>query len=239
MKKTLFLTAILVLSMSFIHAGSFNSNLSSSEKKTVDSGKTLLKNTGKAKKMCITDETDLGKRVRSVMNKLDPSYMAEAIQKFPYKGYEDLPEVMEEIITDFDSYIGIPYWSEEHDRYFDLYSAAEKISDETKNGTRRIVADLKMSPFGVIKTDIIIEKTEDSFYYESTNLNQLRYKDKMDCVSPKHQKSVIIAFREGDSWIVYGAGAVDAPKIPFLSGRVETSFINRIKTFCKFCIDRV
>ena len=81
MKKTLFLAIILVFSVNFIHAGTFNSNLTSSEKKTVDSGKTLLKNTGKVKKMCITDDTELGERARSVMKELDPSYMAEAIQK--------------------------------------------------------------------------------------------------------------------------------------------------------------
>lgn len=238
MKKTLIFLS-LIFAISFINAETFNSNLSSSDKKTLDSGKTLLKNTGKIKKLCITEENPLAKRAISVMKKLDPSYMAEAVQKFPYEDYEDLPEVMEEIITDLDSYVGIPYWSEEHDRYFDLYSSAEKLSDSTENGKRTITANLKMNPFGIIKTQMIIERTEDSFYFESTNLNKLKYNNKISCVDPKEQKSVIIAFREGDYWIVYGIGAVDAPKIPFLGDRVETSFINRIKTFCKFCLDRV
>ncbi|MCR5218351.1 DUF6675 family protein [Treponema sp.] len=238
MKKTV-VFSIFILSAALISASPFNSKLTSSEKKTIESGKTLLKNTGKVKNMCITDSNPLCKRAISVMKDLDPSYMAEAVQKFSYDDYEDLPEIMEEIITDLDSYVGIPYWSEEHERYFDLYSSAELLSDVTENGVRTVTANLKMSPFGIIKTEMKIERTEDSFYFVSTNLNQLRYKDKIDCVSPGEQKSVIIAFRDGDDWIVYGAGAVDAPKIPFIGDRVETSFINRIKTFCKFCLDRV
>ena len=51
-------------------------------------------------------------------------------------------------------------------------------------------------------------------------------------------KSIVVIVRQGDSWVLYGVGAVDAPSIFFLRDRVETSFMNRIKTFCTFFFNK-
>ena len=47
-------------------------------------------------------------------------------------------------------------------------------------------------------------------------------------------KSIIAIVKEGNSWILYGIGAVNAPDLFFLRDRIETSFMNRIKTFCSY-----
>ena len=91
-----------------------------------------------------------------------------------------------------------------------------------------------MEPFGIIHETIQLKRTPDSVFYSSVNLNKLRYKDEFDCVWPKKLKICIILIRDGDNWILYGAGGVNAPRIPFFTERIETSFINRIKTFCNF-----
>ena len=51
--------------------------------------------------------------------------------------------------------------------------------------------------------------------------------------------SCITVFRDGDNWILYGIGGVDALKLWFIEDRVETSFINRIKTFCNFIFTKL
>ena len=91
-----------------------------------------------------------------------------------------------------------------------------------------------MEPFGTIHETIQLKRTADSVFYSAVNLNKLRYHDQFDCVWPKKLKICIILIRDGDNWLLYGAGGVNAPRIPFFTERIETSFINRIKTFCNF-----
>ena len=91
-----------------------------------------------------------------------------------------------------------------------------------------------MEPFGTVKESIEITKSEDSILYSAVNTNKLRYFDKFDCVGPQKMKICILLFRDGDNWILYGIGGVNAPRIPFFIERIQTSFINRINTFCSF-----
>ncbi|MBQ5384459.1 MAG: hypothetical protein IIU46_08430, partial [Treponema sp.] len=87
--------------------------------------------------------------------------------------------------------------------------------------------------FGTINTTITSRKSSDSYYYVSTNDNKLKYSG-ITCVDPGKMKSIIVIVRDGNSWILYGIGAVNAPDVFFLRDRIETSFMNRIKTFCSY-----
>lgn len=237
-------SASLLMSLSiFAQSGSssklFNSNLSSSELKNFNDYKTVIKNTGKVKKICLASNNYIAQKAISTIKDLDPTYLVEIIRKYPYKGNEDLIEKLDEIIMDIPSYAGIPYWSEQHNRYFDLYTTASISSIKEDSSGRTVLADLYMKPFGNINTQMLIKQTEETYYYEATNLNKLRYSDKISAVKPKKQKSVIVVFRQDDDWILYALGGVDAPSVPFLSGRIETSFINRIKTFCTYCFTKL
>ncbi|MBO4404667.1 MAG: hypothetical protein J5780_04975 [Treponema sp.] len=220
-------------------AGIFNSNLSSSDEKTLNEGKTVIRNTGKVKKICINENVSpVVKKAVGVIKDLKPNYLAEIIQKYPYEGNEDLLDKIDAVILDVPSYAGIPYWSVQHKRYFDLYSKAEIKSLEKNGNNTSIRADLYMSPFGNIDTQMNIVRTEDTYYYETTNLNDLKYSG-FKCVSKKDMKSVIVVFRSGDEWILYAMGGVDGLSVPFLSSRIETSFMNRIKTFCSYCFSKI
>jgi hypothetical protein len=115
------------------------------------------------------------------------------------------------------------------------------VSDTVRQDgtTHDVQADLTMEPFGKIHTTIELDSTPDYVYYVSTNDNELWYFDKFKCVNPNKMKSAILLFRDGDNWILYGAGGVNAIKVLFLEKRIETSFINRIKTFCNYMFDKI
>ena len=70
------------------------------------------------------------------------------------------------------------------------------------------------------------------------NLNNLDYKV-LKCISKETITSVIIIYKDGDNWICYGIGGVEAPKIFLLKNRIEVSFLNRIKTFCNFVFEQL
>lgn len=236
---TFLITLAFICLPSFAQDGLFNNNLTVQDKAVIDSGKVLIKNVDSLKELSLASTNDTAQKALATAKQLRPAYIAEIIQVRPYKGNENLVNSLETLILDIPSYAGIPYYSERAEAWYDLYSSATITSTQKKGNAAEVFADLEMEPFGTIHTQINTEKTDDSFYYESVNLNKLRYYDKFTCVTPHNMKSIITVFRSGDNLVLYGIGAVNAPSIFFLRDRVETSFMNRIKTFCSFFFEKL
>lgn len=233
MKKILNLTLFLLFNFS-IFALPFNSKLSQEELNKLNDGEILIRNIDYEKNMCLSSENSLAVELKNSIKSLSPKYLAEVIQIKPYSGNEDLPEKLEKLLLNVSDYAGIPYWSVRHQQFFDLYTSAEIKEIKTEENKTKILADLVMDPFGTVNESIIIQKNNDEIFYFSENLNTLNYLGKFDCVSPKKMNMDILLFRDGENWILYGIGGVKAPRIPFFTERIETSFIGRIKTFCEF-----
>ena len=234
MKKHLALLICFLIAAASLSAQIFISNLSAEDQQRIANGELVIRNIRKAKNMSLNPVNPAAEKLIQTINDLDPAYLAEIIQIRPYAGNEHLIGSLKPLLLDVDSYVGIPYYSERAETYYDLYSSAE-VKKLTENGTiTEMNAILEMEPFGDIDTAIFLDSTEDSLYYETTNLNKLRYYDRFTCAKEKKMKSIITAFRVGDSIILYGIGGVDAPNIFFLRDRIETSFMNRIKTFCSY-----
>ena len=237
-KKLLFVFLILILfpikAFSQFPEELFNSYLTEEEKSRLENKEVIIRNLKSCKKLCFEGEEESALKVRKEATNLKPAYIAEIIQILPVEGNENLFTEMKDSIMNIESYVGIPYYSVKRQKYFDLYSSASIISTEKKDNETEVLADLYMDPFGTINTLINTKETSSSFYYENTNLNELWYKNKFKCISPQKMKSLISIYRYKDYWILYGIGAVNAPSIFFLRERVETSFINRIYTFCSY-----
>ena len=218
----------------------FNKNLTDEERETLKTGQVLIKNIAFQKKMCLNSgcyaEADA---LISEIKALNPKYLAEIIQIKPYKGNENLPDVLEELLYNVSDYEGIPYYSVRAEDWYNLYDSAKIVSEniitnDEKLLEKEIQADFEMTPFGIIHETIILKKSKESVFYSAVNNNKLRYFDEFDCVWPKKLKICIVLINDGENWILYGIGGVNAPRIPFFTERIETSFINRIKTFCNF-----
>ena len=235
MKKILQLFFISTILITSIFADPFNSKLTDSERAEITNGEIIIKNINYEKNICLKKGVNpLGDKLLTEINNLNPKYLAEVIQYKPYKGNEDLPQRLEAILNNVPDYAGIPYYSVRHDAWWNLYDSAE-IKEVIENGdTKTIRADLLMEPFDVVKEDIEITKSSDAILYSAVNTNKLRYLDKFDCIWPKKMKICILLFRDGDNWVLYGIGGVNAPRVPFFTERIQTSFINRINTFCSF-----
>ena len=235
MKKILQLFFISTILIASIFADPFNSKLTDSERAEITNGEIIIKNINYEKNICLKKGVNpLGDKLLTEINNLNPKYLAEVIQYKPYKGNEDLPQRLEAILNNVPDYAGIPYYSVRHDAWWNLYDSAE-IKEVIENGdTKTIRADLLMEPFDVVKEDIEITKSSEAILYSAVNTNKLRYLDKFDCVWPKKMKICILLFRDGDNWVLYGIGGVNAPRVPFFTERIQTSFINRINTFCSF-----
>lgn len=239
MKK---MTSIFLLLLTFsigLDAQVFNDKLTADEQQKLANGELIIRNIGKAKNISVNKINPVLSATVEAIEDLNPSYLAEVIRMVPYSGNENLLETLRPIILDLEDYVGIPYYSERHETYYDLYSSVDIKSLEDDGSTAKVNAIMEMSPFGGIDTDILLKTDGDSLYYENRNLNNLKYHEGITVVKKNNMKSIITVFRSGDSWILYGIGGVKAPSIFFLRDRVETSFMNRIKTMCSYFFEQL
>lgn len=237
--KIISIFTVLAVASASLFADPFNSNLSSGDRAKLDKGEVVIKNIDYQKNMCLNgSEDDICAQIVKNVKDFNPKYLAEIIQVKDYKGNEDLPQKMAEILNKIDDYAGIPYWSERHERYFDLYSSAKIASQSTEGNKTYINADLEMDPFGKVQEKIVCEQGKDYLLYTAENTNNLKYEG-ISVVGKGKLKVYIYCVHKGDKWIIYGIGGVNAPHMPFLTDRIRTSFINRIKTFCNFVFTKI
>ncbi|MBQ0004078.1 MAG: hypothetical protein KBT21_11150 [Treponema sp.] len=234
-------------------SGIFNEKLSDAEKNDLLNGKIVYKNIGKAQNISLIDTND----VLSSIKELKPNYLAEIIQIIPISKTPFLIFNLYQILNDIPSYKGIPYYSEHNGIWVDLYSEAKILSKKESNENAgstseidktKINAEFFMDPFGTIISEITIlqpeqiEKgkyfSENFLIYENINTSTITYHD-FNCVKPEKMKSMIYVFQKDGYFILYGIGGLNAPKVPFLSSRIELSFMNRIKTFCNFVFTKL
>ena len=235
MKKITQLVLISTLFITSLFADPFNNKLTADERSVINGGELIIKNINYEKNICLKKGVNsLGDKLLSEIYDLNPKYLAEVIQYKPYKGNEDLPKRLEELLNNVPEYAGIPYYSERHDTWYNLYDSAEIVEVIENGDSKTIRADLVMEPFDVVHEDIEISKSSEAILYSAVNSNKLRYLDKFDCIWPRKMKICILLFRDGDNWVLYGIGGVNAPRVPFFTERIQTSFINRINTFCSF-----
>ena len=234
--KKIILSVFISISLLFsVIADPFNNKLNANERSTISNGEILIKNINYEKFMCLKKgDSSLGDKLISEIHELNPKYLAEIIQIKPYKGNEDLPQRLEALLNNVPEYAGIPYYSERNDEWYNLYDSAEIIETVERSDGKSLKADLMMEPFDLVKEDIELTRADSSILYTAVNTNKLRYLDKFDCVWPRKMKICILLLRDGDNWILYGIGGVNAPRVPFFTERIQTSFINRINTFCSF-----
>ncbi len=239
MKKNILKFIVFTLITSNLFSLPFNSNLSGDDIEKIKAGEVLINNIDNYRSISLSSENPAAKKLIESVKKTNPNYLAEVIQIRPYKNNENLQQVIRDALENISDYAGIPYWSERHNRYYDLYSSAVTIrTDHVSDELTKIQAELYMEPFGTIYSPIEIEQTSDYLFYQSTNTNDLKFEG-ITCVRKYNMKSVIILIRDGDNWILYGVGGVKAPRIPFLTHRIEVSFINRIKTFCNYIFEKI
>lgn len=228
------------LLFNFIFASPFNEKLTPKEQEFLSTGEILIRNINYKKNICLKSELfPFADELLSVINNLNPKYLAEIIQYKPYKGNEDLPQKLEQLLNNIPEYAGIPYYSERAQAWYNLYDSAEITETFEENNIKTIKATLKMQPFDTVYETITLKTDKETVLYTAQNENKLRYLDKFDCIWPQKMKICILLFKDGDNWVLYGIGGVNAPRIPFFTERIQTSFINRINTFCTFIFGKI
>lgn len=227
--KRKFLLLLLNLIFVSVFASPFNEKLSDEEYESLQNGELLIRNINHKKNISLKKGLfSISDEMIKIFNDLNPKYLAEVIQFKKIEENPDLPQKLEEILNNISEYTGIPYYSERAEKWYNLYDSAE-ITETIESGDSKILkVRLEMAPFGTVDETIEIKSDENTVFYIAENDNKLRYDDAIDCVWPQKMKISILLFQYEDNWVLYGIGGVNAPRIPFFTQRIQTSFINRM-----------
>ncbi len=237
--KFISFTFLFLFSSLSVFALPFDNRLSAEEIEKIQKEEVLIRSIDKYKNMTLNSDNPGAKKLKEIVQEHNPNYLAEIIQIRKIEGNEDLPEKLISILENVEGYSGIPYWSEHHQCYFDLYGVSLIENVEEINPQKKILNSIiDIRPFGFTRVPITIEKNDDYMLYYMTNNMDLKHKG-INCVKKENMKSLILVFKDGNNWILYGIGGVKAPKIPLFEKRIETSFMNKIKTFCQFVYSKL
>lgn len=237
--KKIFTTITCLFTTACMFSLPFNSKLNDEDISKINNGEVLIKSIDKFKNMSLDSNNPGAQKLMEIVQEHNPNYLAEIIQIRKIQGNEDLPEKLLSILENVEGYSGIPYWSEHHQCYFDLYGFSLIENIEEINPQKKILNSIiDIRPFGFTRVPITIEKNDDYMLYYMTNNMDLKHKG-INCVKKQNMKSLILVFKDGDNWVLYGVGGVKAPKIALFEQRIETSFINKTKTFCQFVYSKL
>lgn len=233
MKKQIILTSLLIFAAN-IFANPFNSKLTEEEKQKLEAGEILIRNIDTAKNTCLNqDYSEKSNLLMAAVKETKPKYLAEVIQYKKYEGNENFEDILAQMLFEVEKFTDIPYTTASGGKY-NLYESAEILEKEDEGSDSKLKVRIYMEPFGDIYQDMLISKGENELLYTAKNTNKLRYRDEFDCLGPGKMLTCIYLFKDGDRWVFYSAGGVNAPHIPFFTDRIRRSFMNRINTFCNY-----
>ena len=239
MKKKYILTILFIFSALESHALPFNSNLSKYEETYLRANGTVIKNLEGAEDLCIRNfNPEFDARIQKIKNS-KPQYIVEVMQIRKIEESENPIESFYSILQNIRLYQQIPF------RYNDdgtvasyLYSKATKISDKTDGSYRFINADLTLPPFKSCKFEITIRHENELIVYSAENTVDLTCMGFIR-IKKGSMNSIITAFKSDGYWIIYGIGALNAPKVPILLKAINGAFIARVECFCNWATNYI
>lgn len=239
-RKFIYTSVFFIALCSAVCALPFNNKLSASDLQKLNAGETVVRSIDYPKNMSILSGVNPRcDELIAMVNGFSPKYLGEVILIKPYAGNEDLPDRIEALLNNIDSYTDIPYYSERAQRWYNLYDEAETVSRTQSGNKTTINTNLIMDPVGLVQEQIEVINEGTTLSYSAWNTNSLRYEDKFNFLSPEKMKIAIVVFRYEDNWIIYGTGGVNAPHIPFMTDRIRIAFINRICSFCDYIFKKL
>ena len=220
----------------------FNSKMSKQELELLEKGEVLIRDIDNIRNISLNMENKhFSKELITSMKKIRPRYLAEVITYIPYDGMEDLPERFDRSLYNASDFTGIPYWSEESQQWFDLFSYAELKDKYSKGNKEFVIVDVVMDPLDVVTGRFEVQKTKSEFLYQAFNETKVTYRKIIECVKPEKMEVAIYVFYDKDSnnWIMYGIGGVRAPRFPIFHKRIMVSFMNRTKSLCMYFLSKL
>lgn len=234
-----FFAFVFLLSAALSSADLFNAQLSGSEREKLMGGEIVIRFINTADRICVEEGffPEIDTVVQSI-RQTQPNYLAEVLWSLPMQENDNITDLAETLFCDMKTFLEIPYYSEAFKKTTPLFTVAEVIDSVTAGEYTTSLARFCMDPFAPYTATLTVKKTQDSFMFLHSNNDRLKVAI-VKAVEKNTLKAGIALVQHEGHWIVYGAGAVKAPKPLLFRKSLEKSFDNRIKDFASFYIRKV
>ncbi len=234
---TAFFAVLLTASVSlFSTQYPFNDKFTSKDIKKLEAGEIVIKNIGKCKNASMIEKTSaVSDKVLELFNDLRPNYLAEIVYMIPLENNADIIEQADNVFSDISLYKEIIYTDEDTGKTTQLFPIADLISREDGDDFHIIRSHVKMDMLAPYDTELIINTTEDTFFFSQINQEPMKL-GFVTAIKTTKMRAAICAFQYEGNWFVYALGGVTAPSIPFVRKKIEKQFIGRIRDFTIYYI---
>ena len=233
------LVALFLLATAQLPAELFNTQLTQDERERLERGEIVIRHINTVEKICVepgtSEEIDT---IADAMRSTNANYLSEVLWTLPVSANERLTDLAESFFRDMETFREIPYYSEALGKTGPLFSVADLLETETDGVETHSTARFCMEPFEPYLARLYMRKTEHTFVFLHTNTEKIKLAI-VRAINKDTMKAGIAIVRDGERWIVYGAGGIRGPKPRLLRKSLEKAFNNRIKDFATFYIQKV
>ncbi|OHD26345.1 MAG: hypothetical protein A2Y38_00160 [Spirochaetes bacterium GWB1_59_5] len=169
--------------------------------------------------------------IEDLVRKGGHNYIGEVVLVLPVRQAENLLPAVTKRLLDYEDYAGIPYWSKQNERYYELFKWVRVTKGTRDQAKGAVETQQYMKPFGEYGSAYEWDFSSTRLSFKGVNTTALSYKG-FKSVAPGGMHWRFEAYRSGGYWILYGLGAVKAIDLfGALRERLSTSFMGRIEAF--------
>jgi hypothetical protein len=208
-------------------------NLDKDQLAHLAAGGTLFREPSGWKDLSVPASAPFYSEIEETVRKGGHNYLGEVLVVMPRSQATAVLPALAGRLLDFEHYAGIPYWSKQKNKYYELYNWV-RVSSGSRSGKQGSVATEQfMKPFGEYGAAYTWSIADRSLSYSGINTTPLFY-DSIKAVLPGNMLWRLEAYAVDDVWVFYGLGAVKAFDLfGALRDRLSTSFMGRIEAFFK------
>ncbi|MCF7914817.1 MAG: hypothetical protein K9L66_06615 [Spirochaetaceae bacterium] len=218
-------------------SGFVEKNISQSEIDQLAAGEPIFTFLQDMDGISLSPDSVEGQEILERYKEIEPNFLIESffILPLPEQDSAQTLNEAERFLMDISQFEGVPYWSEEHEKYFDLFSEIEILERKTfDDESRGIVVEQKMKPFKPHKALYRYWRNGSDFIYTSKNTEAIRYK-LIKAVREENMVTSLFVHAEPEALVFYGVGGVQAFTFFGMFGeRMETSFTGRTEAFFRW-----
>lgn len=222
----------------FLNRSGFSDiSLSEDDIEKLASGKPIYKLIDKMEESSLDSSTDTSRSILERYREIEPNFIVESFFILPVEEGTET-EVMNEVQTflmDVKKFVGIPYWSKEQQKYYDLIGRLDVVEwKDFDDGSRGIVAEQYMKPFMDHEVLYRYWLKEEEFIYTSRNLDPMRHENYqfVKAVKEGNMFTSLFVYKEPGALVCYGLGGVRAFTFFGIFGdRLTASFKGRTRAF--------
>jgi hypothetical protein len=212
--------------------------LSTQEFEILQKGEPLIRQLSSPRSVSLVAAGAFPDEIRDHIRTLGANYIGEVLMVIPGATSSGLLQALAKDLSNVEDYVGIPYWSKQNNRSYDLFDKMRIVQRMTQDGGQVVVTEQHMEPFADYRARYWCKLDGLELQFRSENLTTISYKG-FNAVAPTDMIWYLYGFAQGGGICLYGVGAVKAFDLFGLYGeRLKTSFMGRIEAFFSYLYEK-